>query len=838
MASVINQIKLGSVEYAIAASAYAECSTAAATAAKVATICTDSDTTNTAFTLIKGVSIQVKFTATNSAANPTLSVNGTTASPIYYKGAAITASYLKANYVYTFVYDGTNWNLVGEVNTDSDTKTSAGSSNTSSKIFLVGATSQASSATTYSHDTVYVGTDGFIYSNGKKVDPDHTHDEVEYAATAGYADEAKYAYDADYASYADRAGRATKDSAGNSIVDTYATKASLATVATSGSYNDLSNKPTIPTVNNATLTIQKNGTNVATFTANSSTNATANITVPTGAAADKGVDTSISASSTSTNLPTSAAVAAFVEGKGYKTTDNNTTYTVATGDSNGQIKVTPSSGSVYNVSVKGLGSAAYTASTAYAAASHGTHVTADTVKSALGTSSTGTGFLKQDGTWATPTDTKYTHPTYTSKTSGLYKITVDGTGHVSGTAAVTKSDITGLGIPGSDTNTDAIYSGIGTCSTAASTAAKVVTMPKFALATNATILVRVSTTNSATSGVTLNVNSTGAKSIYIGGNAWSTSNQLNAGDYLATYDGTYWKLTRVYLTDNNTTYSAATQSANGLMSSTDKTKLDGIATGANNYSHPAGSGASKSSGLYKFSTDSTSHISGVTAVTKADITGLGIPAQDTTYSAATQSAAGLMSAADKTKLDGIASGANNYTYTLPTAGSTLGGVKTTSTVTSTSGLTACPIISGVPYYKDTNSQAAYGNITTSGTITSTAVTAATGVLVYDSNNKIQRATAAQTRSIIGAGTSNLTLGTTSTTAAAGNHIHENYGSAIGDLTTAVGDLDGRVADVENIVNDPNQIIVSGDHSLASWIDAIKDTESGEEVAMAKIAQTA
>ena len=55
----------------------------------------------------------------------------------------------------------------------------------------------------------------------------------------------------------------------------------LATVATSGSYNDLSNKPTIPTVNNATLTIQKNGTNVQTFTANASTNATANITVPT-----------------------------------------------------------------------------------------------------------------------------------------------------------------------------------------------------------------------------------------------------------------------------------------------------------------------------------------------------------------------------------------------------------------------------------------------------------------------------------------------------------------------------------------------------------------------------
>lgn len=54
----------------------------------------------------------------------------------------------------------------------------------------------------------------------------------------------------------------------------------LATVATSGSYNDLSNKPTIPTVNNGKLTIQKNGTDVATFTANQSGNATANITVP------------------------------------------------------------------------------------------------------------------------------------------------------------------------------------------------------------------------------------------------------------------------------------------------------------------------------------------------------------------------------------------------------------------------------------------------------------------------------------------------------------------------------------------------------------------------------
>ena len=71
------------------------------------------------------------------------------------------------------------------------------------------------------------------------------------------------------------------------------------------------------------------------------------------------------------------------------------------------------------------------------------------------------------------------------------------------------------------------------------------------------------------------------------------------------------------------------------------------------------------------------------------------------YDAATTDKEGLMSSSDKKKLDGIAAGANKYT--LPTASSsTLGGVKTSSTVTSSSGYTACPIISGVPYYKDTN----------------------------------------------------------------------------------------------------------------------------------------
>ena len=61
-------------------------------------------------------------------------------------------------------------------------------------------------------------------------------------------------------------------------------------------------------------------------------------------------------------------------------------------------------------------------------------------------------YLRSDGEWEVPPDTRYTHPGYTERSSGLYKITVDSTGHISDVTAVTKADITALGIPGWDTN--------------------------------------------------------------------------------------------------------------------------------------------------------------------------------------------------------------------------------------------------------------------------------------------------------------------------------------------------------------------------------------------------
>lgn len=139
--------------------------------------------------------------------------------------------------------------------TDNDTKNTAGSTDTSSKIFLVGATSQAANPQTYSHDTAYVGTDGCLYSGGTKVLTAHQ----------------------DISGKQDKLTTQTAYSAKGS-----ATKVPQITTNTLGQVTGIT-EVTIaqPTVNNATLTIQKNGTNVATFGANASSNVTANITVPT-----------------------------------------------------------------------------------------------------------------------------------------------------------------------------------------------------------------------------------------------------------------------------------------------------------------------------------------------------------------------------------------------------------------------------------------------------------------------------------------------------------------------------------------------------------------------------
>lgn len=119
----------------------------------------------------------------------------------------------------------------------------------------------------------------------------------------------------------------------------------------------------------------------------------------------------------------------------------------------------------------------------------------------------------------------------------------------------------------------------------------------------------------------------------------------------------------------------ATASTAGAMSAADKAKLDGIADGANNYTHPAHT--AHESGLYKVTVDAQGHVSGAEAATKEDITGLGIPAQDTTYQPAVADGAdGLLTGADKAKLDGVAAGATKVE-----ASTTPGSIKVNGTET-------------------------------------------------------------------------------------------------------------------------------------------------------------
>jgi hypothetical protein len=79
---------------------------------------------------------------------------------------ACTQSLKAGTKVGTITIDKKDYDLYCQTNTD--TKNTAGSTDTASKLFLVGATSQTASSQTYSQDTAYVGTDGCIYSNNKK----------------------------------------------------------------------------------------------------------------------------------------------------------------------------------------------------------------------------------------------------------------------------------------------------------------------------------------------------------------------------------------------------------------------------------------------------------------------------------------------------------------------------------------------------------------------------------------------------------------------------------------------------------------------------------------------
>ena len=108
MATAINTAVSGKqnaiTDGAIIGLGYGVCSTAAAVAAKEATI--------TSFLLMKNMPITIKFTSAISAANSTLNITSTGAKPLYLEGTALLPNVILGGMVATLIYDGTNYNIV------------------------------------------------------------------------------------------------------------------------------------------------------------------------------------------------------------------------------------------------------------------------------------------------------------------------------------------------------------------------------------------------------------------------------------------------------------------------------------------------------------------------------------------------------------------------------------------------------------------------------------------------------------------------------------------------------------------------------------------------------
>ena len=91
------------------------CTTAAATAAKEVTMGTTFDLVAEATILVKFANAITVANATLKVASPTVQMADAVAKPIFYCGAALGANLVKAGMIVMMRYDGTNWNIIGDL---------------------------------------------------------------------------------------------------------------------------------------------------------------------------------------------------------------------------------------------------------------------------------------------------------------------------------------------------------------------------------------------------------------------------------------------------------------------------------------------------------------------------------------------------------------------------------------------------------------------------------------------------------------------------------------------------------------------------------------------------
>lgn len=121
--------------------------------------------------LYDGLMIAYQIAYTKSAQNVWLKINDFEEIPVMYANTSQVTTHYSVGKVVILIYKTYNGSgqWMSSAYYNADTKNTSGSTNTSSKIFLIGATTQGANPKTYSHDTAYVGTNGHLYSNSKQV---------------------------------------------------------------------------------------------------------------------------------------------------------------------------------------------------------------------------------------------------------------------------------------------------------------------------------------------------------------------------------------------------------------------------------------------------------------------------------------------------------------------------------------------------------------------------------------------------------------------------------------------------------------------------------------------
>ena len=375
------------------------------------------------FVLYAGASIYVKFVNENSGtvADLQLNVNGTGAKPIKRTSSTslVSAGSIAAGMVCNFVYDGTNWLWVGQMDTDTNTVPTAYCTT------VANSPSKVATCTDYTlQNNSYIH---ILFKNGN--------------SSAG----------ALTLNINGQGAMPIKINGSVTGQSNYTLPAGTYLAYYDGTAYNIRTDGALPGVMAGNVVSISNNESTITYTMGDGT--TASFVVPN---------------------------TKYTAGSAIDITDNQIinkgVRAVGQGTENGTISVN-TGGTTRNVTVKGLNTAAYHSESDFAQASHAHGYVSNTglvtstvesvgngdailiadasaedklIKSTLTFDGTTTNqFLTKAGTWEGAE--VYSHPAYTPYAEGLYKITVDNRGHVSTATTVVKADITALGIPAQDT---------------------------------------------------------------------------------------------------------------------------------------------------------------------------------------------------------------------------------------------------------------------------------------------------------------------------------------------------------------------------------------------------